>query len=151
MSARRRDQGGLSESYLPSLPCQIDAGVEAWAAMVSKWQCALQAVRGLASQLRGASNLTTNTLCYQRENVYKTFRFTPRTTRIAFFWGAVVPLAAYYAISGQDVRAADDTLAIVRWCWAVRFLLKRSPCAYDPPAKVGLAREETGPVSASRS
>jgi len=39
---------------------------------------------------------------YMRENVYKTFKFTPRTTSLSLIWGLAVPVALYYGIVGQD-------------------------------------------------
>merc|ERR1712230_317068 len=41
---------------------------------------------------------------YMRENLYKTFKFTPRTTSLSLIWGLAVPVALYYGIVGQDVR-----------------------------------------------
>jgi len=41
---------------------------------------------------------------YMRENVYKTFKFTPRTTSLSLIWGLAVPVALYYGIVGQDMK-----------------------------------------------
>jgi len=41
---------------------------------------------------------------YMRENVYKTFKFTPRTTGLSIIWAFAVPLIAYYGIAAQNLR-----------------------------------------------
>lgn len=38
-----------------------------------------------------------------RENVYKTFKFTPKTTRASLVWALAVPLVLYYGIADQNV------------------------------------------------
>jgi len=37
-----------------------------------------------------------------RENVYKTFKFTPKTTRASLVWALAVPLVLYYGIADQN-------------------------------------------------
>lgn len=39
----------------------------------------------------------------QRENVYQTFKFTPRVTRVVIALGAIVPLGVYSLCSKYDV------------------------------------------------
>jgi hypothetical protein len=39
----------------------------------------------------------------QRENVYRTFKFTPRTAQLITFWGAVIPAGMALAAWASDV------------------------------------------------
>jgi hypothetical protein len=41
----------------------------------------------------------------QRENVWKTFRFTNRTARLSVIWGVLFPVAVYSVCQKQDVSA----------------------------------------------
>lgn len=40
----------------------------------------------------------------QRENVWKTFRFTNRTARLSLIWGVLVPVTVFSICQRQDVR-----------------------------------------------
>lgn len=46
------------------------------------------------------------TLCRQREDVFKHFRFTSRTTRVVFLGLGIVPAGFYYLFAQEDVRDA---------------------------------------------
>lgn len=46
-----------------------------------------------------------------RENVYKTFRFTPRTTRTSLVWAFAVPALIYYGVADQNASLGDSVPA----------------------------------------
>ncbi|GAA5966212.1 hypothetical protein JCM8115_006410 [Rhodotorula mucilaginosa] len=56
---------------------------------------------------------------YTRENVWRFFRFTQRTSRQSLLWGALVPLGVFAICQQQDLKweitaaQRDDPLA--RW------------------------------------
>ncbi|GAA5992723.1 hypothetical protein JCM10908_006898 [Rhodotorula pacifica] len=56
---------------------------------------------------------------YTRENVWRFFRFTQRTSRQSLLWGALVPIGVYAICQQQDLKweitsaQRDDPLA--RW------------------------------------
>lgn len=60
-----------------------------------------------------------------RENVYKTFRFTPRTTRASILWAFVVPAFIYYGVADQNasgfivfrIQADNASLTQNKWDW----------------------------------
>ena len=45
----------------------------------------------------------------QRENVYTTFKFTPKTTRISLIWAVAVPAILYIAVKDQNVKPRTQT------------------------------------------
>ncbi|KAL7004120.1 hypothetical protein EMMF5_006343 [Cystobasidiomycetes sp. EMM_F5] len=64
-----------------------------------------------------------------RDNVYKTFKFTNKTTRLSVIWGLIVPVTAYYIIASQDQK----------WDFAGKgrsdSILKRPPPSPTPDAE----------------
>ncbi|SCZ98374.1 BZ3500_MvSof-1268-A1-R1_Chr7-1g09115 [Microbotryum saponariae] len=56
---------------------------------------------------------------YMRENVWRHFRFTNRTTRLSLIWGVLVPVAVYAVALRTDLKwdvigaKKDDPIA--RW------------------------------------
>lgn len=54
------------------------------------------------------------TLRRQRENVWKTFRFTNRTARLSIIWGVLFPVAVYSVCQKQDVSAPSTPQETLR-------------------------------------
>lgn len=42
---------------------------------------------------------------FQREAVYKTFKFTPYTVRTSLVFAVAIPLVAFYSFKEEDVRS----------------------------------------------
>jgi hypothetical protein len=75
---------------------------------------------------------TPSQACSQREDVYKHFRFTPRTTRIVLFGFLFVPSAILYTSAMTDVRS---------------IACRATPCTHaDFLVEMELGRETEGAV-----
>ncbi|GAA6001283.1 uncharacterized protein JCM10292_006991 [Rhodotorula paludigena] len=56
---------------------------------------------------------------YMRENIWRYFRFTQKTSRLSLFWGALVPIGVFAICQQQDLKwdvvAAKRDDPIARW------------------------------------
>lgn len=83
---------------MTQISLQLDPGVESWNYMVS--QPTKESV--LTPLIAVFANSVSSRLS-QRENVWKHFRFTNRTTRLSLIWGVLVPVGVYAIALKQDV------------------------------------------------